>query len=144
MTRPPAIRLFDRLYLASTGAWLIGSALSWNERRRLIAGRPELYGYEWLVPAGFVLVLIVSLALWWGAGYRQSQVARAGTAFVAVLSAGVLVLTVIGIVNGRSLSLMSTVLQLLSSGLGIAGTLMLFTDGARDWFGEPDTVEIVS
>ena len=144
MTRQPAIRLFDRLYLASTAAWLIGAALSWSERQRLIAGRSVLAGYEWLVPAGFALVLLVSLALWWGAGYRRSQFARAGAAFVAVLSAGVLVLTVIGLVSGRALSLPATLLQLLSSGLGIAGTLMLFTDGARDWFGEPDTVETLS
>ena len=142
MTRPAAIRRFEALYLASTAAWLLGAALSWDERRRLIAGNSALAGYEWLVPAGFALVLAISLGLWWGAAHRASRAARGGVAAVAVLSALVLGMTLVGLVSGRTLALPATILQLLSSGLGIAATVLLFGEGARTWFGETSPVEV--
>ena len=142
MIRPPAIRRFEVLYLASTAAWLLGAALSWDDRRRLIAGKAALAGFEWLVPAGFALVLAVSLALWWGAAHRRSGFARAGVVVIAVMSAGLLVLTVIGLASGRALPLPATLLQLLSSGLGIAGAAMLFGEDARAWFGAAAQAEL--
>lgn len=135
MTRPAAIARFERLWLASTLAWLAGAALSWGERRRMISDNAALAGYEWLVPAGFALVLAVSLVLWWYAGRRRRLMARTAVAGVAVLSAIVVVMTLIGMATGRALSWPTNILQLLSSGLGIAAAASLFRPGA--WFGEP-------
>ena len=137
MTRPAAIVRFELLWLASTAAWLGGAALSWSERRRMIADNPALSGYEWLVPAGFALVLAVSLALWWLAAHRRRLMARTAVAGVAVLSAIVIAMTLIGMLTGRALSIPTNVLQLLSSGLCIAAAASLFRADARPWFGEP-------
>lgn len=144
MTRPPAIIRFERLYLGSTALWLGGAALSWDARRRMIAASPALAGYEWLVPAGFALVLVVSLALWWLVRERRSRGARAGVALLAVISAGVIAMTVLAAVSGNVLSPVATLLQLLSSALDIAAAALLFGAGARDWFGGANAVERVS
>jgi hypothetical protein len=137
MTRPVAIVRFERLWLASTAAWLVGAALSWGERRRMISDNPALGGYEWLVPAGFALVLAVSLCLWWLAAHRRRLMARTAVAGVAVLSAIVIAMTLIGMVTGRALTMPTNLLQLLSSALSIAAAASLFRADARPWFGEP-------
>ena len=139
MTRPSAIVRFERLWLASTLAWLAGAAVSWSERRRMIAVNPALAGYEWLVPAGFAGVLAISLILWWQAAHRRRLMARTAVAGIAVLSATVIAMTVIGMVTGRALSLPTNLLQLLSSGLCIAAAASLFRADAGAWFGVPAT-----
>lgn len=137
MTRPAAVARFEVLWLASTLAWLGDAAMSWGERRRMIAGNPALGGYEWLVPAGFALVLLVSLALWWLAARRRRLMARTAVAGIAVLSVIVIVLTGIGMATGRALSLPTNLLQLVSSALCIAAAVSLFRPDADAWFGEP-------
>lgn len=144
MTRPPGIRRFERLYLASTLAWLAAAALSWDARQRMVAASPALAGFEWLVPAGFALVILISLALWWRAAHGRSIMARTGIAGVAALSAIVIVLTSIGMVTGRALSLPSNLLQLVSSALDILAAGALFRRDAREWFGEPAMDEALS
>ena len=138
MTRPGAIARFEGLWLASTLAWLAGAAMSWGERRRMIAGNPALAGYEWLVPAGFALVLAVSLALWWMAAHRRQLMARTAVAGIAVLSAIVIAMTVIGMLTGRALSLPTNLLQFVSSALCIAAAVSLFRPEASRWYGVPD------
>lgn len=138
MTRPPPVLRFERLWLGSTLAYAAGAVLSWDERRRMIAGAPALAGYEWLVPAGFALVLGLSLLLWGLAAHRRSLLARTGVVVMAALSALVIVLTLIGMASGRTLALPTNLLQLASSALGIAGAKALFDPGARGWFREPD------
>lgn len=142
MTRPAAILWFERLWLGSTLAWLVGAALSWNERRRMIAANPALAGYEWLVPAGFALVLAISLALWWFAAHRASRAARGGVAVIAALSTILIVTNVFVIARARALSLPANLLQLGSSALCIAAAVSVFRPEARAWFGEP-VVEVL-
>lgn len=136
-TRPAAIRRFERLYLASTLAWVAGAALSWGERQRMIAANAALAGNQWLVPAGFALVLALTLVLWWQAARRGSIFARTGVAGMAVLSGLVIVLTLIGMASGRGSALPTNLFQLLSSGLGIVAGAALFRNDARAWFCDP-------
>lgn len=140
MRRPSAILWFERLWLGSTLAWLTGAGLSMGVRRRMIAARPELAGYEWLVPAGFALVLAISLLLWWFAAHRPRPAARIGVVVVAALSAATLVMS-LGVMGAHALSGVANLLQLLSSGLCLAAAATLFGTGARAWFGEPSSVE---
>ena len=137
MTRPGAIARFEGLWLASTLAWLAGAAMSWGERRRMIAANPALAGYEWLVPAGFALVLAISLVLWWLAAHRRRLMARTAIAGIAVLSAIVIAMTAIGMLTGRALSLPTNLLQFVSSGLCIAAAVSLFRPEASRWYGVP-------
>lgn len=139
MRRPDAIVRFERLWIASTAIWLGNAIWSWRERERVIADMSALDQRQYFVPVGLALVLAVSLVLWWLAAHRRRLMARTAVAGVAVLSAIVIVMTAIGMATGRSLSVPTNLLQLLSSALCIAAAASLFRPEAGAWFGEPGT-----
>ena len=147
MPRPPSIVLFDRLYLASLGVYLLDLILFWSAKREAVLRspqlqmRPDLVGV--VVPlmiAMMLVVTLVSVALWWAVARRGSGAAK--WIVVATEAIGVLLQApaLIAVLTGRADPLVSILLELVATVLAVAAAAMLFRSDARPWFAQREQV----
>lgn len=135
MTRPPSIKRFERLYLASFGLSLIGWATSWSSMAARLASDPRTVGYGWFLPAALVLSAAITLALWWSITRGASRLAKWIVVVLTALAVLRLLISLPSALQGSG-SIGALLLMLGTVGLSIMAALQLFHADSRAWLGE--------
>lgn len=133
--RPPSIVQFERLYLASFVASLIGWAYSWQQTADRLAIDPKTANYTWLLPAALLLSCAITLALWYLVARRASLAAKWVVTILTGLAAVRFAINLLVVVKGK-VPVVALLLSAAILALGIAAIVHLFRPDARLWFGE--------
>ena len=135
MDRPVSIIRFEQLYLAGFAVGVINTVVSWSAAQERAAASVALFGPAFL-PIATAIGFAITLLLWYFIARRGSAIAKwIATVFAAFAAIG-LVIGIIGLLGGASLSL-TTGLGFVSSLLQIGAVTFLFRPDTRAWFGEP-------
>ncbi len=136
MSRPQAIRTFEKLYILSVVLGLALAAVTWQQRSSLLARTPALEQMPWLMSVSIVVGIGIAAMLWYLVARRGSTIGKwivVAFAVWAFIQLGMLIYAVVVDpdvpINVIALSVAQNILYI------IAATL-LFRPDARDWFGE--------
>ena len=136
MIRPASIVRYEQYYLASFALSLLASFMTWSTRVAMQAANPILASMPWVLPAAFLVGIVVTLLLWYFTAWQASVVAK----WVVVVFAGFavigLLMNALALVAKTAPSLPGVVIAMLSSALYIAAAVHLFTPDAKAWFGD--------
>jgi hypothetical protein len=136
MTRPPSIRWYERLYLASFVLGLVASAVSWSQRSAVLHANPILAKAEWILPTTQAMSIAIALLLWYFTARRPSIVAKWVVVVFAVIGALSILLSLGTLAMARAVNGTTLSLSVLANLLYIAAAVMLFKFDAQLWFGE--------
>jgi len=136
MTRPPSIRRYERLYLASFVLGLVASAVSWSQRSAVLHANPILAKAEWILPTTQAMSIAIALLLWYFTARRPSIVAKWVVVVFAVIGALSILLSLGTLAMARAVNGTTLSLSVLANALYIAAAVMLFKFDAQLWFGE--------
>lgn len=136
MQRPPSIRLFEQLFLASLAAWVVAQTLTWNFRTSLLRSYPMLAQPILVMTIGLLTITAISLATWYFAARRAALPAKWAAIALGAFSLLGFVLSVPNLLSGAGPSLLANLVSMLASLLCIAAAAMLFRPDAKTWFGE--------
>lgn len=143
MTRPPSIVRFEQLYLGSIAVWLLTTLGFWSLNRKLIeenpqtAANPQMQSFALtLMVATAVIVLAVSVLLWWLAARRASPVGK--WLVVATEALGVLLAlySLYLLATGAAPNVVNALGNLISTALAASAALLLFRPDAKAWFAD--------
>ena len=133
--RPPSIVRFERLYLASFAASLIGWAFSWQQTADRLAIDPKTASYTWLLPAALLLSCAITLTLWYLVARRASLAAKWVVTILTGLAAVRFAINLLVVARGK-VPVLALLLSAAILVLGVAAVVHLFRPDARLWFGE--------
>ncbi|KQN80801.1 hypothetical protein ASE90_14420 [Sphingomonas sp. Leaf67] len=140
--RPSSIVRFDRLYLASIVAGLIGNVIEWPVTMARLTENPQTaaLGSGAAVAAGGMIAtgVLIALLLWFLAAKRASNVARWIVAVFTAFSVGSLLL---GLGGGAVILDAGGIIRLVAVALQAAATFFLFRPDAAAWFTPFEPVE---
>ena len=146
--RPPAIQLFERLYLGSLALYLIGAALFWGRTQATIAAMPQLQANPAI--GSFVIVIMVgtivviaaaSLLFWWLVVRQRSAVGKWLVVVTEALGALSALATLVQLLRGLSLNPAGSALNLVATARLVGAAVALFRPGADAWFAEGERRE---
>lgn len=136
MTRPGAIGRFEQFWWGSTILWLLGSVLTYGQVRSTLLANPQTAALAGAAqPAIIVVVLLVSVALWYAVARRGSAVARWLVIAVAVGSGLIALSRLLGLVTGTAAPGLSVLVLLIANVLSVAAAVALFRRDTAAWFG---------
>lgn len=139
MDRPPSIKQFERLWWGSTLLWGLGTRLAWERTANALNARSQTAQVAELALWGnVVLVLALTLLLWWLAARRGSMIGKWLVVAAAAMSGVRVMVLLISLAGGANLHPLSQGMFFLSAALTIWSAVMLFRPDARPWFGETD------
>lgn len=146
LPRPPSIRAFERLYLASLLLYIVVTAIFWSRTRETMLSMPQMQanpdvaGIVGAIMIGsFAVTIGVALLFWWLVTRARSVAGKWLVVVTEAFGALFAVFALLRLVQGTADSVVGTMVSLLVTGLAIAAAVMLFRPDARAWFGEDAT-----
>lgn len=147
MSRPNSVVNFGWLYLVSIVISLIATALGWSQMQALMDQNPALAQNPEMAPvlmvtviATIVIMLGITLLLWWLTAYKAANAARW---ILVVLNALGVASLLFGLLTPSPVhGSISEIVKIVSWVVAIVAIVFLFRADANAWFnakGTPDT-----